>query len=152
MRAARCTALLCVGAVALAAVGCGGNEDQGNEAPADPAADRAALTKLSNQLGKVVARGDAMGFCQAIEPAQLKETFGTVEDCAKALAPSIKSKDNTVPKRFRIVSVEYDGADKAVVTYAGSAGSADFYRTDGNWYTVAPQVSVEPQIAPDSSQ
>jgi|GEM_PF-2032162 hypothetical protein len=144
MKLRRLAVLLCVATVGFAAVGCGGDDsssnDSTNNAPNvdshDQTANRAELAKVAVQLGAIIRHNDAEGFCEFMEPSAMESAFGSVSKCAEKIRPYLKQ--TRIPKGgFRITNIQFDGDDKAAVTFAGQGFASNFAKVDGKWYAVA---------------
>jgi len=126
---------------ALAAAGCGGDDDSSSDAE-----DTAAITELVAEINRVTEDKDAQGFCALIQPSGVKSEFDTQTKCVEETAVVLEQNAGSQPT-LEIEEISIDG-DEATVDLKSNVGGApvNLVKEGGKWYiplTSEDSVDVE---------
>ena len=124
--------LLCVAAFGLAACG-GGDDDSSSEPSADQAEAARQITSIGQQLKQAYETKDAAGACALLDPAGLKEEFGSTRVCVKQVAAAINQGKGSPDVDFGEVTVDGDTASAVSKAEGGGETVYEFVRVGDKW-------------------
>ena len=124
--------LLCAAAVGL--VACGGDDDSSNEPSAEQADAARQITSIGQQLKVAYDTKDAAGACALLDPAGLKEEFGSRKVCVKRVTSAINQGKGSPDIDFGEVTVDGDTASAVSKADGGGETVYDFVRVGDKWF------------------
>lgn len=126
-------ASLCVAGLGLAA--CGGSDDSGSGEPTAEQAEAAReINSLGQQLKQAYEGNDAAAACALLDPAGLKQEFGSKKICVKRVTAAISRGEARPQIDFDEITVNGDTATASAKAENGPTSNYEFIRVDGKWY------------------
>ena len=128
--------LVCIAAFGLAACGSSDNDSDSQPAASPPEGSAVAkqLIAVGNALQAAYASGDGPGLCRILNPADVKDQFGSRKGCAKRASAAFNSGANTPKFDFESIKVNGNKASVKVKNEDGTISDFDFIRVGGKWF------------------